>query len=201
MTISYIIDDSLYLNITNRCPNKCEFCVRTQGDGIADSQSLWLESEPTIVQIIEDLAHRDFSRYGEIVFCGFGEPLTRLDDTVKICKWIREHSAIPIRINTNGLSDLIHEKETAPMLEGLVDALSISLNAATPERYNEICKPVFGLESHTAILKFAAQATQYVPSVTLSVVDVIPEDEIEACRILAEKAGVRFRVRKFIDKD
>lgn len=198
MTISYVVGNSLYLNITNRCPNRCEFCVRNYKQSVGDADSLWLDHEPDMDEIISDLEKRDFSKYESVVFCGYGEPAMRLDDIKKISQWIKSKTDIPIRINTNGLSDLIYNRDTAPEFKGIVDVISISLNSSTPEGYDEICHSDYGLDALPAILKFASNVKNYVPSVILSVVDTIGKDEIEKCRKLAEKAGVKFRVREYI---
>ena len=199
MTITYEVGNSLYVNITNRCPNACEFCVRTHGSSYGTAESLWLDREPSVQEIIEDIEKRDLSRYKELVFCGYGEPLERIDELCAVSRALKErHPSLKIRVNTNGLSDLIHGRKTAPQLKGLVDVLSISLNSATPEDYDRICHPKFGLKAHPALLQFAKEAKAYVPRVVLSVVDTIGEEEIEKCRVLAETAGTEFRVRKYI---
>ena len=117
---------------------------------------------------------------------------------IEVCKYIRSKSDIKIRLNTNGLGDLIHGKPIAPMLEGYIDAISISLNAPTAEEYLAVTRPKFGIESFEAMLKFAGQAKTYVPEVTLSVVDTIGEEAIEKCRKIAEEIGVNYRVREYV---
>lgn len=198
MTILYTIDRSLYVNVTNACPCKCTFCVRLEHDSVGECDNLWLEHEPSLEEIIEAFKSRKLSEYDQVVFCGYGEPLTRLHTVIEVCKWIKDHSTIPIRVNTNGLSDLIHKKETAPMLEGYVDAISISLNAPNKERYLEIAKPCFGIESFDALLHFANGCKTVIPKVTFSVVDVITKDEIEACKVLAQEIAIPLRVRAMI---
>lgn len=199
MTITYEVGDSLYVNITNRCPNACDFCVRTHGASYGSADSLWLEREPTAEEIEADIEKRELGRYRELVFCGYGEPLERIDELCRVCRFVKQrHPSVQIRVNTNGLSDLIHKRRTAPELEGLVDVLSISLNSATPEGYDRLCHPKFGLAAHPALLAFAKDAKSYVPRVVLSVVDTIGEEEIEKCRVLAKEAGAEYRVRKYI---
>ena len=201
MTITYEYEDALYVNLTNKCNCACEFCLRqgrAQGS-IYTEDSLWLEREPTREEALDSFLGRDVCSYREIVFCGYGEPLERIDELCAVSRALKErYASLKIRVNTNGLSDLIHGRETAPQLKGLVDVLSISLNSATPEDYDRICHPKFGLKAHPALLQFAKEAKAYVPRVVLSVVDTIGEEEIEKCRVLAEKAGTEFRVRKYI---
>lgn len=200
MTITYTLDNKLYINLTNRCPNACDFCVRTHGPGIGDADSLWLEREPTREEVWEEISRRDLRDYPELVFCGYGEPTCRLEDMLWICQKVREISPISIRVNTNGLSDLINEKKTAAEFDGLVDIVSISLNASTPENYQKLCHSRFGLEALPAILSFTRQVSVYVPQVVLSVVDKnMPAQEIAECERLAKQNGALFRIRSYIE--
>jgi TatD family-associated radical SAM protein len=197
MIITYETGSGLYVNLTNRCSNACDFCVRSYGNTIYGN--LWLDREPTVEEIKESIFARDLSKYTEIVFCGYGEPTERLSDICEICREIRKRSDISIRINTNGHSDLINGRDTARDFEGLFDVVSISLNTSDPKIYKEMCRPKFGGGSHMAIIDFALNVKNYVPRVVLSVVDttITPED-IEMCRGLAEDIGVEFRLREFI---
>ena len=204
MTIFYELFDSLYVNITNRCPCHCDFCIRSHSDHIKESGSMWLTEEPTLKEICEDFDRwknkPDFSKFRSIVFCGYGEPLERIDDVTEICRYLKKHTSLPIRINTNGLSDLIHQRPTAQQLQGLVDTVSISLNAPNAEAYDRLCHPVFGLKAFPAILDFAVSCKEYVPHVMFTVVDTIGEQAIEECREIASSLGVGYRVRSYIDQ-
>lgn len=196
VTIFYQYKDKLYLNITNRCSNNCIFCTRQRGT-LGNVDSLWLEHEPSLEEIIsayEKLEQKDFS---EAVFCGYGEPLERLDIVLEVCKYLREVGWMKIRINTNGLADLINGKATAHLLKGLVDAVSISLNASDAGEYVRICRPRFGEIAFEAMLKFAADCQKYVPDVLFTVVDIVSEEEISSCRRLAGEMGIPLRVRKY----
>ena len=201
MTIVYGVKGGLYVNITNRCPCACEFCIRRNGDGAYGSNSLWLEREPTVDEVVQAIDAADPSRYSEVVFCGYGEPTERLEDLLQIARQVkRMHPSIPIRVNTNGLADLIAGRPTAALFAGAVDALSISLNAATAEEYEGLCHPRFGRRSYEAMLDFAAQAKEHVPSVTLTVVRTpdLSEEKESACRRICEGIGVPLRVRTFV---
>ena len=197
MTITYVYGDNLYVNLTNRCPNRCEFCLRTTGDKVGDSGSLWLEREPTVDEIWASIEARDLSKYTQLVFCGYGEPTYRLDDILEICARVKAISNIPIRVNTNGLSDLMHGKDTAPLFAGKVDSVSVSLNASTPEKYDALCHPEFGLDALPAILTFTKNVEKYVPHVRMTVVDTMTDDELEACRALCAETGAEFEVRHY----
>ena len=195
--VLYDYASGLYVNLTNRCPCRCEFCIRDMVDSLGDADSLWLKREPTVEEVKEMLGQWKLSNYTELVFCGYGEPMKRLEDVLQLCRYVKETTHLKTRINTNGLSDLLHGRRTAPDLSGLVDAISISLNAASAEKYDRLCHPKFGLEAWPAILRFAEEVKQYVPDVTMSVVGgTIPEQDVDICRQIAQtKLEVKFRVR------
>lgn len=197
MTLSYRLGDNLYLNITNKCDCACVFCIRAGGDGVGDGDNLWLPREPSAQEVIEDLKKRKLSDYRELVFCGYGEPTENLETMLEICRWLRlEYPKVKVRLNTNGLCELSLQKPVAPLLEGLVDTVSISLNASNAKRYQELTRPAFGEISFDAMLKFASECKNYVPNVVFSVVDVLPPEEIEKCRAVAAGVGIPLRVRE-----
>lgn len=198
MTITYKVKNGIYVNMTNRCPCACTFCLRQNGDGVYGSDSLWLEREPTVAEVCESIDKWDLDKYDELVFCGYGEPTERLDDLLKVARYVKGRYKAPIRVNTNGLSDLINGRPTAPELQGLIDTVSISLNATSAEEYARLCRPRFGIVSYDAMLAFAKACVPYVPNVVLTVVDVVtsPEEQ-EKSREIAESLGARLRVRPF----
>ena len=201
MTLVYPVGGGLYVNLTNRCPCACTFCIRQNGSGAYGSDSLWLEREPTVAEVNAALDAAGLGRCEEVVFCGYGEPTERLDALLAVAQWLRaKYPMLPIRVNTNGLSDLIAGEPTAARFAGLVDALSISLNAATAEKYADLCRPKFGAAAYPALLRFAEEAKRQVKSVIFSVVgspDLTPEKEA-ACRAIATRLGIPLRVRRFI---
>ena len=197
-TILYQVGNKLYLNITNRCPCDCVFCIRRNGEGAYGSDSLWLDREPTVEEVVRELSARDLDSYEEIVFCGYGEPLTRLNDVIEICEYLRTATKTPIRVDTNGLSDLMEGAGTAHRLEGLIDALSVSLNAPTAGEYVEVTRPVYGTEAYAAMLHFAREAKKYVPKVTFTMIGILPPDRIAACQAIADEMGIPLRVRAHI---
>lgn len=196
MNILYPIENSLYVNITNQCPCKCVFCIRLESNEVGGSGSLWLDHEPTIEEVKESFKKYDLNNFEEIVFCGYGEPLVRINEVVEISKYIKSLSDIKIRVNTNGLSDLIHEKETAIMLKDIIDSVSISLNAPNKEVYNKVTRPKFGEKSFDYMLKFAKDCKNYVKDVALSVVDEISEEEIEQSKEVANNLQIPLRIRQ-----
>ena len=200
MTVTYAAGTAIYVNITNRCPCACTFCLRHNKDHVFNSDSLWLDREPTVEEVCDSLNAWDLTQYKEIVFCGYGEPTERLYDLLEVAKYIRTKSNIQIRINTNGLADLIWKESTAHKLAGLIDAVSISLNATNKEDYLKVVRPKFGIGSYDAMLKFTKDCTAYVPSVVMTVVDVVTSAEEQAlCRKICESVGATLRIRPYVD--
>lgn len=199
MTITYEVGNGLYLNITNKCPCNCTFCIRNNGDGAYGSDPLWLEHQPSASEVVEAIKKVDLSKYSEVVFCGYGEPTCELEILKTAAKYIRSVSDIPIRINTNGLSDLINKRDTSKEFEGIADTISISLNASESEAYNAVTRPSFKDKNcFEEMLSFASRVKDYVPNTVLTVVDVIGEEEIEKSRKIADSIGIKLRVREYI---
>ena len=200
MTITYGGRNSIYVNMTNRCPCACVFCLRHNKDHVFNSNSLWLEREPTVKEVCDSIDGWDQEKYDEIVFCGYGEPTERLDDLLEVASYIKSKGKTRIRINTNGLSDLINGEKTAHKLKGLIDSVSISLNATNKEEYLKIVRPKFGIDSYDAMLNFAKDCTEYVDEVVMTVVDVVTsKEEQKRSREICESIGVTLRVRPYED--
>lgn len=191
--ITYRIDNKIYLNLTNRCSNNCEFCVRIN-DSYRDYE-LWLDKEPTADEVISELG--DITGADEVVFCGYGEPLYRMDAIPVICDYVHSKNK-KTRLNTNGQASLIARDGVAEKLAGKIDTVSISLNAATAKGYQAICHSQFGEQAFDSIIEFAVDCKKYIPNVKLSIVDVVGEEEVNRARILAESIGVKLRVRQYI---
>ena len=200
MNIVYQVKSAIYVNLTNRCPCACRFCLRQHGPGVYGSDSLWLEREPTVQEVVDALGQWDLERFPEVVFCGYGEPTERLDALLEVGRWLKaHHPSLPIRVNTNGLADLIAGRPTAASLAGIVDRLSISLNSADAKEYLELCRPRFGEAAYPAMLHFAQEASNYVPEVVMTIVGapVTSEAEQSACRALCGRLGLRLRIRPY----
>lgn len=198
MTISYEVGNNLYLNLTNKCPCACTFCIRNSADGAYGSGPLWLEHDPDIDEIMTDLNSRDLTKYNEIVFCGYGEPTCRLDTVLEVAGKLKKLPDCPLlRINTNGLSDLINEKSTAVSLCEVMDIVSVSLNAGTKDEYMKVTRPKYP-DAFEAMQKFTADCVKTGQAkIIMSVVDVIPQEQIDASREIAEKLGAKLRVRSY----
>ena len=195
-SIVYDYFGGLYINLTNKCPNACRFCIRNFTDSLGDADSLVLDKDPSVEEVKAELRKWDVSRYDEVVFCGYGEPTERLKDLLELAAFIKASWGKPVRINTNGLADLIWGEETAPWLKGKIDMVSISLNEADRDKYYDLCMPRFGRESYDAILKYIQDVKQYVPQVTVSVVSsAISRESLDTCRAKAAELGVEFKMR------
>ena len=197
ISIEEIEKKNIYVNLTNRCPCACTFCLRHTKE-MLESNNLWLKTEPTLDEIIAEFEKFDLSQCNEIIFCGFGEPTERIDTLIEVAKYVKnKYPNMPIRINTNGLGDLINKKPIAPLLKGLIDTVSISLNAPTAEEFYEITRNKFGIDSYEAMKKFAIDAKAYVPKVVLTVVDCIGDEKIAACQKVCDEINIPLRVRPF----
>lgn len=188
--IAYKIRDSLYLNVTNRCTSKCTFCVKFHTDFVK-GHKLRLEHEPTEEELKNAIG--DPTKYNEIVFCGYGEPLLRLDAVKSVASWVKEKGG-KVRINTNGHGNLIHKRNILPELQGLVDSISISLDAQDEETYNRICRPAFK-NAFNEVVNFIKEAAKYIPDVTATVVTAEGVD-VDKCREITDSLGVKLRVRR-----
>ncbi|BCR05137.1 radical SAM protein [Desulfuromonas versatilis] len=190
--IAYRIRDSLYLNITNRCTNACTFCAKFK-DFTVKGHHLRLDHEPTPAEVRAAIG--DPARHQEVVFCGYGEPLIRLDLVKEIAAWLKE-KGVRVRINTDGQANLVHGRNILPELAGLVDAISVSLNAPDATTYQHWCRSRFGERGFQGVKEFLADAPRHIPSVTATAV-TLPGIDIAACRRVAEELGVAFREREY----
>lgn len=195
--ILYTYKDNVYLNITNKCPCACTFCIRSQKNAIGSADNLWLEHNPDFDEVKNAIDNFDFTGYNEVIFCGYGEPTNAFDLLIKVAQYIRNKMNIKIRVNTNGLGSLINERDISEELCQNVDAVSISLNCSNEEEYNKVVRPKFGIKSYSAMLDFASRCKKYTDDVKLSVVDVIGEEEIAKCQKIADDLDIILRVRKF----
>ena len=194
--IAYRIRNALYLNITNRCNCACTFCPKMADDYEVKGHCLKLVREPDVEQIFQAMGNPE--QYDEVVFCGFGEPTKRLELVKEVARRMRASGVKRIRLNTDGLASLVYGRNILPELQGLIDAVSVSLNAPDAETYARICPSAFKERAYEAVKQFIKDAKDYIPEVTASVVG-LPDLDIEACRRIAEQElGVKFRVRAYM---
>lgn len=189
----YAIGNKLYINLTNRCSNNCDFCIRQGREGMSDSP-LWLENEPTAEDVVEQLPQNLDDFDSEVVFCGFGEPTYNLDTLDEVASYLHCVDKTT-RINTNGQANLIHKRDVSDVVATSCDVINVSLNECNAEKYQRHCKSIFGTKAFDALLEFAQLCRERGAKVVFSVVDSIGEQDIAACQKLADKLGIPLRVR------
>lgn len=190
---------NIYVNMTNRCPCNCVFCLR-QTKKMMEGNSLWLkEGEPSVDRVMDLFAPYDLSVINELIFCGYGEPLERIADVCEVIDRLKsKYTNLKVRVNTNGLANLVHGRDITPELAGRFDTVSISLNAPDAEEFLALTRSKFGIGSFEALQEFAVLAKRHVPNVVMTVVEkVMSEEKIELCRKLCNDLGVALRVRPF----
>ena len=190
--IAYVIRNSLYLNITSRCSNRCVFCSRETAPYVK-GHYLGLKEDPTAEELIEAIG--DPSGYDEVVFCGFGESAERMDVLTVVAGYLKEKGS-KVRLDTNGLGDLINGRPICEELKGLIDTICISLNTNLEEEYQKLCNSEFNGKAYPSLISFIKKARDNIPDVMVSIVGM-PGIDVEACRKIAEELGVRFRVREY----
>ena len=194
--VAYKIRNSLYLNITNKCTNQCTFCAKFKSYTVK-GHYLKLDHDPNFKEVLDAIEElgEPVKSYDEIVFCGFGESLIRLELVKKIGLYFKKQGC-KIRIDTDGLANLVHGGNVLRDLK-FVDVISISLNAADADTYEKLCRTPYGKDAFPAVLFFIREAKKFIPKVQATVV-AVPGLDVEACRKIAEDdIGVTFRVREY----
>ena len=197
-TYAYVLDGNLYINLTNKCSNGCDFCVRNERASYYGNY-LWLRhGDPTPEKVIAAVnGMGDLSRFKEVVFCGFGEPTYKVAEMVALCDYFHE-KGLKTRLNTNGQGNLINKRDIVPELKDKIDFVNISLNASCVEKYQPICRSQFGESGFAGLLEFAKLCRKNGVACRFSIVDCIGEEEVEACKKLAESIKIPLYVRKYI---
>jgi TatD family-associated radical SAM protein len=196
-SVVYWLGNSLYLNVTNRCPNNCYFCFRRFKNGI-NGFNLKLRKEPSSDEVVKELQKvMNRKNWSEVVFCGFGEPLERLDCVLEVTRWIKKHYAKVVRIDTNGQGYLLNKgrKVVKELKKAGVDKVSVSLNAHDKATYNQVCKPKFE-NAFERVLEFVERAKEEFDTEITAV--TIPEVDIRKVGEIARRIGVGFRIRDYI---
>ena len=197
-TYVYVLDGNLYLNLTNKCSNACDFCVRNERTSYYGNY-LWLtKGEPTAEKVIAAInALGDLSRFKEAVFCGFGEPTYRMAEMVEICDYLHE-KGLSIRLNTNGQGSLVNKRDIVPEFKGKIDLVNVSLNASCYEKYQKICRSQFREAGFDGMIEFAKSCKRNGVPVRFSIVDCIGEEEVENCKALASSVNIPLYIRDYI---
>ena len=197
MEILYKVHNNLYVNMTNKCPFACTFCLRQTMDRIGESDRLWLEREPLVSEVIDEFAKWNLDDFGEVVFCGFGEPTESWDKVREVAAFIKKtYNNKPIRINTNGAGNLINERDITKEMAGLIDTVSISLNNPDKDEYNKLVRSKFGDKTFDEMIDFAKKCVANGLNVVMTTVDTTISHEEEAqCRIICDKIGASYIIR------
>ena len=199
-TYLYALDGNLYVNLTNKCSNGCDFCVRNERESYY-GHYLWLQhGDPTaekVMAVVTGGQAGSMSQYKEAVFCGFGEPTYKMSEMLQLCDFFHARG-LKTRLNTNGQGNLINKRDITPDLKDKIDLVNSSLNASCAEKYQPMCRSQFGESAFAAIIEFAKSCRKNGVNCRFSIVDCIGEEEIEACKRLAESAHVPLYIRKYI---
>ena len=194
--IIYTYKNQVYANITNKCDCACTFCIRSGKNHIEGDGTLWHKVDPTVEEIKAAIDAFDFTNYNEFVFCGYGEPTCELEKLIEVAKYVKEQYHLPIRLNTNGLGNLYHKRNIVSDLAEVVDSISISLNAPDAESYNKVTRPQFE-NAYEALLDFAQECNTKIPHTQLSIVDILPAEDIAKCQAIADERGIYLKVRQY----
>lgn len=197
-TLVYLLDGKIYINLTNRCTNDCIFCLRRDKSDVK-GQELWLDDENSTAQdVIKQF--ETFEPTKEVIFCGYGEPMLKLEELKQVAKYIKDkYPEIKIRVNTNGHANFVYKRNVVPELKGLIDEFSVSLNGATKEEYDELSQPKFE-NAYDEVKKFIKTCADERISVVASVVEGYKGRhlDLEKCEKIANDLGAKFRVREWI---
>jgi len=208
--IVYRFGNGVYINLTNRCPNLCTFCIKTKWNLDFHGNNLNLaQGEPTAAQVVAALA-QELSRapFKEVVFCGYGEPTMRLDVLLFVAQTLKgwmaqaKYPPFPVRLNTNGLGNRINQKDIVPLLRPVIDVVNVSVNTASQEEWRRIMRPAAGYEDgFESVWNFLRSCVEAgFEKVVASCVEGVVKDP-QAVKEKAEKLGATFYLRSFLDED
>ena len=200
-TLVYLLDDKIYINLTNRCTNDCIFCLRNDKSDVC-GQKLWLDDEnSTALDVIEQFEKiYSNSSSDEVIFCGYGEPMLKFDVLKEAAKYIKDkYPSIKIRVNTNGHANFVYKRNVVPELKGIIDEFSVSLNGENEEEYNEYSQPKFS-DAYNEMKNFIKSCSDENISVVASVVEGYKGKHLNLknCEKIASELGAKFRVREWI---
>lgn len=206
----YRFGENVYLNITNRCPNLCVFCIKTTWGMDFHGNNLNLAgNEPSAQELLrtleQELAKAPFR---EVVFCGYGEPTMRLDVLLLVAQTLKGWQAqakfppFKIRLNTNGLGSRINHKPIVAELRRVVDIVNVSVNAENEEKWRQLVRPEAPYQdAYGDVLLFLQECVEAgFEKVILSCVENTGAD-VPALAALAQKYGATFYPRSFLDED
>ena len=195
----YTLEGKIYINLTNKCTNNCVFCIRAIKDDVVGAD-LFLKTEDFTAQDVIDQLKK-FKMSDEIVFCGYGEPIIKLDILKEVAKYIKEnYPNVKVRVNTNGQGNLIHKRDIIPELKPLIDRISVSLNGENEEKYVRISKPNLK-NTYSAVKDFISECVKAGIDTTATVVSGYKgyEVDVKKCEEITKYLGAKFRERPWIE--
>ena len=198
-SVFYEHDGALYVNLTNRCPVACRFCAKQDWGWSFRGHDLLLTAEPPLAELRAALRVRLAERpWREVVFCGYGESTYRLAEMRRLGRdLLALRQAIPVRLNTIGLGDLIWGRDIVPDLAGFLGSVSVSLNTADPGQWVELHRPApaFRDKGFAASRLFAERCAAAGLRTRVTSV-ALPEIDHAPLRAYARRIGAEFLVRQ-----
>ena len=199
---AYYLGNSMYINVTNLCTNECVFCIKSATDSVGGVNLVLEEEDFSHKDIIREIKETFIDNTKEIVFCGYGEPLIKLDIVKNVAKFIKQnYPDVQVRVNSNGHGNLIHKRNIVPELIGLIDKISISLNAENSELYQELSKSSYDAETvYQAVKDFISECVKNGIDTTATIVTGYGDYKIdvEKCKKITEELGAKFRIREWL---
>ncbi len=196
--LSYEYKNSLYLNITPRCPTACTFCIKFSWNYLYRGYNLLLKKEPSVQEILATVENP--AQYDQIVFCGYGESTYRLDAMREIAGELKKRGARHLRLNTIGLGNLINKRNIAPDLAGFLDSICISLNTLDPAKWAEIHRPLpeFREKGFDGVVEFIRECAKVMPETYVTAVEMTGLEK-EQFEQFVKKLGAKVRFRPYLD--
>lgn len=197
----YLLDGKIYINLTNSCTNNCVFCIRNIKEDVVGA-NLFLNTENVKAEdVIKQLEAMKDNLSSEIVFCGYGEPMLKLNILKEVAKYIKKNYPKTIlRVNTNGHANLVYKKNVLPELKGLIDKFSVSLNGENEEVYNKISLPTIK-GAYEAVKDFIKEAVKEGFDTTATIVTGYKDYDVDMpkCIEITKDLGAKFRERPWLD--
>lgn len=197
----YLLEGKVYINLTNSCTNNCVFCIRDIKDDVVGA-NLFLNTENVKAKdVIEQLETINDKLSSEIIFCGYGEPMLKLEVIKEVAKYIKKkYPNTILRINTNGHANLVYKRNVLPELKGLIDKFSVSLNGETEDIYNKISQPNLN-GAYTAVKNFIREAVKEGFDTTATIVTNYKDYDVDMpkCIEITKELGAKFRERPWIE--
>ncbi len=197
----YFLDGKIYINLTNSCTNRCVFCIRNIKDDVVGADLFLTTENVKAADVIEQLNAMKDKISSEIVFCGYGEPMLKLEIIKEVAKYIKDnYPNVIVRINTNGHANAVYKRNVLPELKGLVDKFSISLNGENEEVYNELSQPLIE-NAYQSVKDFIRETVKEGFDTTATIVTGYKNYKVDMgkCIEITKELGAKFRERPWLN--